>query len=312
MSYALDISASLAISAFSGTSFSPEKRGESARTEYAETLAGDYAHFAAQADKGGTIDLLESEFERYRAGYATHYRAWLTSSSRCMSTMIAGPSNFPVRRMQKRNDIAHKRCTDLIEFRDRARKSVIRKLRPDLAPIMAGDGDAVQRLQAELDKLQAMQTRMKAINAAHKRFMKDPASLDTADFSDAEKNVIRNYKPTYSWEPHPFAPFQITNNGANIRRVEGRIKSLSAIKAMPEKAIECASGLRVEDCPADNRVRLFFPGKPDADVRAKLKSNGFRWSPTIGAWQAYRNSRAMELAQAFVWDEKRQAEAVAA
>lgn len=296
MSYASDISASLAVSAFSGTSFSPEKRGESARTEYAETLAQDYTNFAAQAEKGGTQDLLESEFAQYRAGYAKHYRAYLASNSRCMSAMITGPSNFPVRRQQKRNDIAYKRLNELIEFQSRARKAVIRKLRPDLAPIMSGDSDAVQRLRAELDKLQAMQSRVKAINAAHKRFMKDPDSLDTADFSDAEKDRIRSYKPQYSWEPHPFAPFQITNNGANIRRIEQRIASLSVAKATPIMEIQ-GSNARLEDDPPANRVRLFFAGKPAEDIRATLKKNGFRWSPTIGAWQAYRHNHTIELAK---------------
>lgn len=296
MNFKSDISESLAVSAFSGTSFNPERRGESTRTEYAETLTQDYENFKAQAEKGGTLGLLEAEFAQYRAGYAKHYRAYLASNARCVSSFIAGPSNFPAARMNKRSDIAHKRLNELIEFQARARKAVIRKLRPDLAPIMSGDSDAVQRLQAELWNLQAMQDRMKAINAAHKRFMKDPASLDKTEFTDAEKDLIRNYKPRYSWEPHPFAPFQITNNGANIRRIEARIQTMSATKAAPVTAIE-GNAARLEDDPPANRVRLFFPGKPDEAVRSKLKSNGFRWSPTIGAWQAYRHPHTIELAK---------------
>src|SRR5688572_29585551 len=109
MDFHADISASLAIAAFSGTSFTPEKRAESARSEYAQTLQADYELFAQHADKGGTLDMLAAEFEQYRAGYAKHYRAWLSSRSRCMSAMITGPSNFPVRRMEKRNNIEHKR-----------------------------------------------------------------------------------------------------------------------------------------------------------------------------------------------------------
>ena len=35
----------------------------------------------------------------------------------------------------------------------------------------------------------------------------------------------------------------------------------------------------------DNRLQVFFDGKPDADTRAELKSNGFRWAPSVGAWQ---------------------------
>src|SRR3546814_16147806 len=34
----------------------------------------------------------------------------------------------------------------------------------------------------------------------------------------------------------------------------------------------------------DGRVWLVFPGKPADDVRGKLRSRGFKWSPTRGAW----------------------------
>ena len=34
-----------------------------------------------------------------------------------------------------------------------------------------------------------------------------------------------------------------------------------------------------------NRLQLLFPGKPEADMIAKLKSKGFKWSPRFKAWQ---------------------------
>lgn len=33
------------------------------------------------------------------------------------------------------------------------------------------------------------------------------------------------------------------------------------------------------------RLQIFFDDKPDDQVRALLKANGFRWSPSRGAWQ---------------------------
>ncbi len=55
--------------------------------------------------------------------------------------------------------------------------------------------------------------------------------------------------------------------------------------------------ITIEDSPADNRLRIFFPGKPNGDVRAMLKSNGFKWAPSIGAWQAYRNPDSLRVAR---------------
>lgn len=294
-----DIPLGMAVQAFQGTSFTPEKRGASYRQDYADTMAADFEQMRKNAEKGGTLDQLEAEFERYRAGYCGRYRAFLNSQSRCVSSMIAGPSNFPVRRMQKRNAVVDNRMKDLIDFRERGLKAAIRNLRPDLRPIMSGDADAIQRLTAELEQLEAKQARMKFINNAFAKFKKDPEILDVLDLSDAERKMIREYVPRYSWEPRPFAPYELTNNGASIRRVKERIEQLSRAKATPDTKIE-GEGVRLEDCPAENRIRLFFDGKPDADIRAKLKSNGFRWAPTLGAWQAYRNPNSMRVAQSMV------------
>ena len=44
-------------------------------------------------------------------------------------------------------------------------------------------------------------------------------------------------------------------------------------------------GFQVERNTDINRLQLKFDGKPEANVRSILKSNGFRWSPREGAWQ---------------------------
>jgi hypothetical protein len=97
-----------------------------------------------------------------------------------------------------------------------------------------------------------------------------------------------------------FANYELTNNNANIRRIRTRIEELKRDKVAPEVTQEGHNGIRLEDHPAENRVRLFFPGKPDAGVRTRLKSNAFRWTPSLGCWQAYRNPRSMERARQFV------------
>lgn len=45
------------------------------------------------------------------------------------------------------------------------------------------------------------------------------------------------------------------------------------------------NGLRVVENTEIMRLQLFFDDKPAADVRERLKANGFRWSPKIGCWQ---------------------------
>lgn len=42
---------------------------------------------------------------------------------------------------------------------------------------------------------------------------------------------------------------------------------------------------------------MIFPDKPSEEVRKILKSNGFRWSPTYGAWQRNRSRLSADRAK---------------
>ncbi len=44
----------------------------------------------------------------------------------------------------------------------------------------------------------------------------------------------------------------------------------------------------------DNRLQVFFDGKPDADTRAELKSKAaFAGLPSVGAWQRQLTDNAI-------------------
>lgn len=43
----------------------------------------------------------------------------------------------------------------------------------------------------------------------------------------------------------------------------------------------------------DNRLQIYFDDKPDPNTRAELKSSGFRWLPSVGAWQRQLNDNAI-------------------
>lgn len=47
----------------------------------------------------------------------------------------------------------------------------------------------------------------------------------------------------------------------------------------------------------ENRLQIIFDGKPDADLRAELKSEGFRWAPSQGAWQRQLTDNAFRAAR---------------
>ena len=61
--------------------------------------------------------------------------------------------------------------------------------------------------------------------------------------------------------------------------------------------ITTADGVTVVENVDDNRLQLFFPGKPTAEKRAALKRCGFRWAPSVGAWQRQLNNAARYAAR---------------
>ena len=84
----------------------------------------------------------------------------------------------------------------------------------------------------------------------------------------------------------PFRDCCLANNRARIKRAK---KSLEALKT--EGTEYMTGSVRVVECPADNRIRLFFDGKPDRETIARLKKCAFRWAPSIGAWQGYMTQK---------------------
>ncbi|HEX7261954.1 MAG TPA: hypothetical protein VF258_09075 [Luteolibacter sp.] len=297
--FSADIPLELAIRAHSGTSHSPERRGESEVSDYAQTLSADLVAFSALAEKSGTGDVLAELFPKYRDAFKRCTLAHLAAKSHCISTMIAGGSNFPVRRAEKANATEHRRLDELLNCRKLWRKRILKAIAPNTdGPIMSGDADAGERLTDKIAKAEAAQVMMKQANAAIRKHKKagpeaQVAALVALGVSAARAGLL--LQPD-SCGRIGFADFELTNNNANIRRMKARLATVEKAHAAPATEQEGAKA-RLEDCPADNRVRLFYPGKPDADTRATLKSSGFRWAPSLGCWQAYRNNRSLPMAR---------------
>lgn len=294
-----DIPLDLAIRAHNGTSQVPEDRGEQERAGYAQQLAADYTALSQLATTDEKRATLQAEFARYRAGYRQRFTDLLHAKSRCLSWLVSGPANFPTRRAEKANRSSSNKLTELIEYRQRALKAIRRALQPELAPIMSGDSDAVARLKAKMSGLEADRDRMKAVNAAirkHKKGGFDAQLQALIDLGVHESQARKILEPNYMGRVG-IESWQLSNIGAEIRRLKLRLAKVEADQAAPSVEADGENGIRFEDAPADNRVRLFFLGKPDADVRTDLKRHGFRWAPSLGCWQAYRNFRSVECAK---------------
>ena len=146
----------------------------------------------------------------------------------------------------------------------------------------AGDADAVERLEKKLNGLKELQEKMKAANAYYRKnkTLDDCPALTQEQIDSLKEKMQKDWH----YEDKPFATYQLSNNNAEIHRIEGRLKKLRAAKT--EGNIESENEyFRIVENTEIMRLQLFFDGKPEAEVRDILKKNGFRWSRKNNCWQ---------------------------
>ena len=188
---------------------------------------------------------------------------------------------------------SHAAMSKSVELDNKANRLEERAASVGKGGISSDDPDAVVKLKEKLEGLEAQQDRMKKVNRAYRSKgggnWEAVAALGVSDQAIAtmKQNIER-----YSWERQPYAKWQLSNNLANIKRIKARIAELEDA-ATVEDVSEKHEGFEFEI--SDNRVRFYFPSVPSGEVRSLLKRNGFRWAPSVGAWQrqASKNGRAV-------------------
>lgn len=164
--------------------------------------------------------------------------------------------------------------------------------------IYLGDDDAVDRLQEKVDALEKAQGMMKAANKiVRSKKLNDIAKveqLQTLGFS--ENKAIELTKPDRYGE-YGFPSYMLSNNNARIRDAKQRRDRARKLKETEDKEYTI-NGVRVVENAKENRLQLFFAGIPSKEIRSQLKENcTFRWTPSIGCWQAYLNRWCIERAK---------------
>jgi hypothetical protein len=150
--------------------------------------------------------------------------------------------------------------------------------------IYADDPEAVREIDAKLEKMKAEREMMKKCNVCVRKG--DRAGL--LELVHNERAVEKLFEPDFCGRLG-FPDFELTNLGANIRRLEKRRAELVTLKATG-KTERMAGDVRIVEDPEIARIQLFYPGKPDEATRDNLKANGFRWAPSEGAWQRQLNN----------------------
>lgn len=202
------------------------------------------------------------------------------------SILVAGGSNFPVRKKEKQNAA---RDRNMQEWQDV--QGILNKIRSTgMGGISMDDPQAAAKLEAKLVKLESAQETMKAVNA----YFRKNKTLEGCPSLTPEQITKLQQEMAQSWhldKSRPYPAYMLSNNNAEIRRIRGRIEQIRQHGDTNFAGWEFDGG-RVEANKADNRLQVFFDGKPDEAARDELKANGFRWAPSVGAWQRQLNKNA--------------------
>lgn len=298
-----DVPLETLVRAYDGISFDPERRARQARESYVAGFQAIVNRLQELVKTDEQQEVFDREIEWFRESYKRKYLDWMHAESRCVSSVIVGPSGFPVRQQEKRHDIAHRRQGEFYAFEKKVEAAIARKIRR-AAPVPTRE----QMVQEETMRLMGT----------------------VVQFVGHLKNIE-------SGKSHGHKPLFVQNFVGKLKRVcdngypeavEAALEKLKELQAEHLKKPAITKRHSIWDYPANakpasepeqqktgselhsmwvgdndtevtvklnhdlDRVQIFFPGKPSADVRQLLKKSGWRWSRTESAWQRKLTSNA--------------------
>lgn len=258
----------LAYRAGQGISFDPER--------YGEGLLRDL--------ENGLDNFLPNIPEQFRAEYEKRYIAkfceWMQALSRTYSVMITGAGNFNNKRHEKMNRYERSAYDRFTTWRDKVLKRLNREKR------LVG-WEEVERLQEKLERLTELQEKMKAVNKiVRSKKLSEVEQYEELEALGLSKELINEVmsEPQYAFQKKGFQAYQISNNNAKIKATEEAIKRHTAMAETEDSEIPFEGG-KIEMCYSEERIRIYFDERPDAEMIKKLKGAAFKWSPKNVAWQ---------------------------
>ena len=229
-------------------------------------------------------------FDRFADKLAANINDTNRNTASCPSVMIAGGSNFPVRKKEKQNirsDKLSEEYSYIMQIPDKIRDI------GNNTTIYADEDDAIEQLEEKADNYRAYLEEMKKRNAHYRKHgtMKGYEGI-TDERAERLDDEIK-----HSFYKVPFPAYELTSARQKIKAAEERAEQLKKLKAKAEQPAEDkyphVDGVEVVENGEAMRIQLIFDSKPSEEARAILKSHGFRWSPSFGAWQRQLTSNGI-------------------
>lgn len=220
-------------------------------------------------DDNEKINQLDHLLTKFKKDYANWINKHNANGSSHVSWMISGRGNYNMNKHNKWEAREGKLWTeynDIMSIDDKIDKIVYSK-----KIIKSTDKDALEKLREKLEQEQKQHDEMVNYN----------------------KQARKENKEVYQ-------AYMLSNSNQRIKNIKDRIAQLERLEELKETQgnteIEI-NGIKIVDNLEANRVQMIFPDKPREEVRKILKSNGFRWKPTAGAWQRNRGRFSLDKAK---------------
>jgi len=206
-------------------------------------------------------------------------------------------SEGPARRLQAK---MHNNVRKGIEASERANYWQERADRFEREPyaISSDDPEALVKLQERLESFQWKQGQMKEVNTAYRAWKKkgDAALEQFPDLSTKMVQLITTWQPQYSWEKAPFLSHDLSSINTKIKGVQERIDRIQALNNRPDREYQI-NEIKIAENATENRVQMFFDGKPSDDTITRLKRYGFKYAGSLGCWQRQYSDAAIYYAK---------------
>lgn len=144
--------------------------------------------------------------------------------------------------------------------------------------ISSDDPEAVTKLKEKLQQRQDLQSHMKKVNAYYRKngTMKGFEGISGEKAAQIDESV----KNDYSWITAPYAPYELSNNNAEINRLKSGLKVWNAVR----KRVLSAGSLRAaKRLPIKKKTAcsFFLTKNPARNSEVNSKAGGFAGRPRI-------------------------------
>ncbi len=290
------VSYNSAYNAHRGTSMDPEKRAKMYQNAFAEESNEFADRINAIANTEEQKARAKVLFKDYLERRKSKWTIWMNAKSRCLSILVTGASNFPVRRNEKANNTEHKRGEEYFYFIEKAEKNILAEIKNlDKESLAKEKNDEnSKKILSDLAtilgivKRELPYSKSLIVNSMMRKLEKMPSEARSYAIQKA-KEIQEKHNVTLFAKNHRF--WKITDNREEVKEAEVN---------KGEETIFVSEEVKVINSFTDERIRIMHEDKPAKEVIAYLKSHGFKWSPQNKAWQRMNTAFGIKEAHIFI------------